>query len=408
MKFDLYSQLFEPDRLYIPEERLQKLWVQSLWKKPLKTLNGESIHVLSPGIHNRHEGPDFMDALIFIGPTMEEGDVEIHYSNRDWYRHGHHKDPAYDRVILHVIFDRVDHEQWVVNRKSERIPVCLGDYSVLEMTPDQTVCRPKKMDPEDFFEILKACGEKRFTLKVDYIRRQSARFRGDLLAWWGLFQSCGFKANRSPFNRLFLAFPWAKYFSGDLKKREIPALINYLAGFSGNQAGNFFPEISAPKDLRWVRMGVRPPARPENRLKWLSAFLIKYYKKSLTGHLTNALSLQNFTRRFWKDFLSSGCTECKEPGENQAVEIAMNALMPVIAALEEPAGPGKLPFRDEIHQISVSEYALSRKFYARHGIYVHPLRRKWINQQGILYIHERFCTMDLADVCPLCKEEKNS
>jgi hypothetical protein len=406
VKFDLYSQLFEPDRLYIPEERLQKLWIQSLWKKEFLSLEGETIQVLSPGTLNRHEGPDFIDALIFFGSSMREGDVEIHYSNKDWYRHGHHRDPAYDRVILHVIFNRIDHEQWVINRKGEHIPVYLAEYGVLEESPFHPACQPVHKDPETFFRILNEHGFNRLFLKVNYIRRQSARFSADLLAWWGLFQSCGFKANRVSFNRLFLAFPWEDYFTGNLKKSEIPVLMMYLAGFSGDSAEKKFPRLPAPQDLRWVRMGVRPASHPENRLKWLTAFLIRYYGKSLMKDLIKKLFEDRFSRRFWKDFLTSQCPDCREPGEDLAVEIAMNALVPVLMAFMKSTSPGYFTIMQGIRHLSLSEYALSRRFYARHGIESHSFRRRWINQQGILYIHERFCTRDLAELCPLCNEKE--
>ena len=36
------------------------------------------------------------------------GDVEIHLSANDWWAHGHARDPAYDRVILHVVFREPD------------------------------------------------------------------------------------------------------------------------------------------------------------------------------------------------------------------------------------------------------------------------------------------------------------
>ncbi|HAE86923.1 TPA: hypothetical protein DCG86_02740, partial [Candidatus Marinimicrobia bacterium] len=148
MKFELYSQLFEPDRVYIPEQRLQKLWMTSLWKQKLETLDGELIQVVSPGTWNHYEGPDFRDALLFIGGTIREGDIEIHYQNGDWYYHGHHRDPAYNRVVLHVIFSRIDHSRVVVNSRKEQIPVCLADYEALNDTSFEAVCYPSRENLE--------------------------------------------------------------------------------------------------------------------------------------------------------------------------------------------------------------------------------------------------------------------
>ena len=49
-------------------------------------------------------GPDFRDALIlFDGRELRAGSVEIHLRTRGWGDHGHHLDPAYDTVVLHLV-----------------------------------------------------------------------------------------------------------------------------------------------------------------------------------------------------------------------------------------------------------------------------------------------------------------
>ena len=50
---------------------------------------------------------------------MWVGNVEIHEHSKDWFRHGHDSDPAYDNVVLHVVED-VDCD--VTNSRGEFIP----------------------------------------------------------------------------------------------------------------------------------------------------------------------------------------------------------------------------------------------------------------------------------------------
>jgi hypothetical protein len=76
-----------------------------MWNAPLRTVNGESVEVIKPGFHNTHGGPDFLDARIRIGDTFWAGHVEIHTKSSDWYAHHHERDPAYNSVILHVVFE---------------------------------------------------------------------------------------------------------------------------------------------------------------------------------------------------------------------------------------------------------------------------------------------------------------
>ena len=49
-------------------------------------------------------GPDFRDAVIKLRGRQVRGDVELHVLASGFRRHGHHRDHAYDNVILHVVF----------------------------------------------------------------------------------------------------------------------------------------------------------------------------------------------------------------------------------------------------------------------------------------------------------------
>lgn len=71
----------------------------------VKTTEGQAIQLFKTGIHNETEsGPDFLDARLKIGEQKWAGNVEIHLKSSDWYAHHHEKDPAYDNVILHVVW----------------------------------------------------------------------------------------------------------------------------------------------------------------------------------------------------------------------------------------------------------------------------------------------------------------
>ncbi len=67
---------------------------------------GEPLHIFQTGIHNQTQsGPDFFNAKIKIGKQLWAGNVEIHLKSSDWYAHHHETDPAYDNVILHVVWE---------------------------------------------------------------------------------------------------------------------------------------------------------------------------------------------------------------------------------------------------------------------------------------------------------------
>ena len=102
------------------EQLLQYVWKHKILPlTSLATTDGKAVEIIDPGLHNRNAGPDFFNAKLRIGNTMWVGNVEIHDHSKDWYRHGHDSDPAYDNVILHVVED-VDCD--VTNSKGDYIP----------------------------------------------------------------------------------------------------------------------------------------------------------------------------------------------------------------------------------------------------------------------------------------------
>ncbi len=89
---------------HIPEQFIRDVWQRQLFTRTgLRTSDNKPIIILSPGKPNTDAGPDFIGARIRIGNTTFIGDVEIHCDESAWRAHGHHNDPHYNRVILHVV-----------------------------------------------------------------------------------------------------------------------------------------------------------------------------------------------------------------------------------------------------------------------------------------------------------------
>lgn len=90
---------------FLKEDLLQYLWnIADFDIQNLMTSDGQPIQIIERGVLNRDAGPDFLDSKIKINNTIWAGNIEIHKYSSDWEKHQHHKDPAYDNVILHVVF----------------------------------------------------------------------------------------------------------------------------------------------------------------------------------------------------------------------------------------------------------------------------------------------------------------
>ncbi|GAA0871176.1 DUF2851 family protein [Gangjinia marincola] len=102
------------------EDYLHYLWKYKKFAfAEAKTTAGEEITLVKTGEHNQHSGPDFFAAQLKIGDQNWAGNVEIHLKSSDWYVHGHESDPAYDNVILHVVWE---HDVEVFRKDNTVIP----------------------------------------------------------------------------------------------------------------------------------------------------------------------------------------------------------------------------------------------------------------------------------------------
>ncbi len=95
------------------EAYLQSIWAQKrIPFNRLRLTDGREIIVHHPGVHNEQlSGPDFFLGGVTIDNIRLHGSIEIHVKSSDWIKHGHHKDPAYNNVILHVVYS---HDQEII------------------------------------------------------------------------------------------------------------------------------------------------------------------------------------------------------------------------------------------------------------------------------------------------------
>ena len=91
----------------INEKHLHSIWKYILFKNnDIYTKCGKKVQIISPGYYNESDaGPDFSQATIIIDEIKWVGNVEIHILASDWVKHLHHFDPAYQTIILHVVWE---------------------------------------------------------------------------------------------------------------------------------------------------------------------------------------------------------------------------------------------------------------------------------------------------------------
>ena len=99
----------------ITEDILQFIWRFRLFRQfPLQTSFGDSLRIVNPGRWNADAGPDFLMAQLEMEGHACHGHVEVHVLARDWALHGHQHNPAYNAVLLHVVWDG-EEAAWLEN-----------------------------------------------------------------------------------------------------------------------------------------------------------------------------------------------------------------------------------------------------------------------------------------------------
>ena len=96
----------------ILEKDILRTWLNVKPGTLIKDLKGNSIMVIQPGTANPNEGPDINNVILFSDGKFVSGNIECHIRSRDWFYHGHDKDPNYQNIILHIttIPDKIDSE----------------------------------------------------------------------------------------------------------------------------------------------------------------------------------------------------------------------------------------------------------------------------------------------------------
>jgi hypothetical protein len=199
-----------------PEYLLQAIWQhQRLLRDQLKTSDGQPVSVLHPGFRSLEGGPDFRGAVIQFGNNpAKTGDVEVDIRSSGWRAHGHDRNPAFQNVILHVIWDSERGGSGVLPLLSLRqvLDASLGELSLwLGSEASQTLpenlrgkCSAplRELDETRLRELLHQAAKVRLHSKAAQFEARAKQAGWEQALWEGLFRALGYKHNIWPMQRL--------------------------------------------------------------------------------------------------------------------------------------------------------------------------------------------------------------
>jgi hypothetical protein len=225
------------------EEFVQTVWKYQLFNRnQLRTSNGSSIEIIHQGFLQHHSGPDFSAARILIDGMLWVGNVEIHVNAKEWNQHRHFADPAYDNVILHVVYND-DHEVCKTNAGSvlpcleiaklipadiiERYERLANDYRVFPCAKYWSLIPKSEINDWLVQLALQRIEEKLEPIKL---RLSDTKFHWEQVCFELIAKQLGFHVNAEPMLRLARSLPIEIIQKNANQPRLIEALLFGQAG----------------------------------------------------------------------------------------------------------------------------------------------------------------------------------
>jgi len=325
-----------------PEAILHMAWRNAgLERAEIRGRDGHAYRIVYGGKPGGSLGPDFTDAVVERDDGMVfRGDIEIHVRESDWRSHGHHTDPRYNGVVLHV-----------VAAESEGRPAFKATGSTIPLLALNWKASPKpsastnRSFPEQRFGKEKVpmaplpvapAGLERFHSQAAGIALDIEAFGSDQAIWLGVMGALGYPRNKRAFRKLATRVDWQTD-SNCEDSAELAQLLVRAAGFGDKERGGIGVNSvggglagSAPE---WGR----PANAPASRIKAISA-LVPMWKerggiaRAFEMAVANAQKPQELSAvlRPLELIDADGVTVL---GAARAAEIIVNVMLPAVLAL---------------------------------------------------------------------------
>jgi len=446
----------------LSERQVTKMWQMLLKdRNEITTEGGELVKVIYPGRANDDRGADFRDAVVATKQGLMQGDIEIHVKSSNWRAHQHHKDPIYNRVILHVVMWHDDKLMCTLNNGGVIPIVTLGKY--VRVPPDlwfdelhppvnlnMSCARAAKCQDEDILaKFLDSAGEKRFFTKTAGFQTDLAQMEADQVLYRGIMGALGYSRNKIPFMELADRVPLRvlETIARDRVSDEDclayqQALLLGVAGLLPSQRENSYQGNSLHNDSWmdklerlwslftqaevmsadvWHLFRVRPSNSPIRRIVAMSYIVLRYRKKGMFEEIINLIreapesngyngleeGLTVIAGRNWAsryDFGGgTGIDSLTLLGRRRAADIIVNILLPFAFAW------GEVTSQKELMQKALDLYRSYPKL-AENSIEKHMknqlgLSNNLVNsarrQQGLIHIYNTLCSQGKCNCCPL-------
>ena len=341
----------------ISEAQLARLWQRRAARShALRTDSGRRVNVLYPGRPGVTAGPDFRNALLVVeGQGLVQGDVEVHLRQRDWQSHGHHNDPNYNGVALHVAL-QADAEPSRTEGGASPPTVNLLDLlddvraedeggrevraRLWRILAQHGYRRPQRA--EQMAALLNRAGDARFLSHSRRLQMLMPSLEPEQTLWESVCEALGYRHNRHPFLRLAAAAPIAtlaaaaRRLRAEKRREALASCLLRMGGFEkGPLPGNLGPALDAS---RWRLFRVRPPNHPRRRIVGAADLVARFADGGLVAGMEQAAATGNPARLADALTVQDYAGKSAFIGSARARDIAVNVVLPFLHGQQALAG----------------------------------------------------------------------
>jgi len=416
------------------EDFLQLVWkYQYFDRKNLTTTDGQALEILQAGHSNALEGPDFRNASVVIGGITLHGHVEVHRQASEWKQHAHDADPAYNPVVLHLVWEN---DRQVYRQDGTPMPtvelkgkIYLEIWRNYQQLLDFQLNLPCAHAMATVPEILRFSASEKALVERLHEKSQGVlavleATQGDWeeTAYRWLFRCFGYHTNRLPMEELGQLLPYTLLKRHRAQLQHLEAMLLGQAGLLPEDSeDSYVQQLKKDYDFyqkkygwtkgltrqHWTFLGARPANFPTLRLAQLATFLAQapHLLSTIldeTGDLSKFRKMvQSPPSPYWRQHYAFGKPSGKVTSNGlseQSVQLLLiNFVLPIWFAYGE--------FHDQeewkercfslLQSLPAEQNYVLRKFVS------HAWKPSTaFDSQGMLELYRRYCS---AQKCLSCK-----
>ena len=427
--------------LVADELEVQASWFGGEYGRVFTGTEGERIEVVQFGHWNRGAGPDFTEAAVKVNGELRRGSIEVDLDVRNWDRHGHAGNAAFNDTVLHVFLDQPALSRVFTRTQSHGnvVQLLLPQYSGLQGPPDflpeafpgRCLAPLARMEVAEVESLLLAAAQYRLRRKGERLHVMAGATSGDQALFQAVAEALGFRHNKTAMAILAQRCPVRELLEMAPGDRE--ARLFGAAGFLEaalmepprtpeartyrrelwDHWWTMRPEVETipRRSIRWRSDSTRPLNHPQRRLGALATLLghwerlLELWEKPVNNFpkVVNNWS-KSLSHPFWNRHYSLASEATPKPfrllGKDRLRDLLGNVVFPVaIRVSPERWGDytrlGGVDSNQKLRRAVLRLFGTDRERQKLFTRYYHQ-------QQGLLQIYDDFCLEDASDCreCP--------